>query len=1107
MAKKNIKFTLDTIDSRYSPVGTVKQLDSVFFYIKITENGVTKDLTGQTIKLFAIKEDKKIVEQTTKINITNQREGLVEIELLNAAIQVHGFTYFELEISDSNGIISTADFILRVNKKVGSDESIESTNEVSTLKKVETYVAQAKIELKNFKELQASMLETNNSINTQEASRVEAEKKRVAAESEREQKIKEFNSRINYSDDRFLNLKNKYNINMDIIFKKGSLLTTTGKEIESNNRIVSSLIEVEDSNINVCLDDYNCKYMIFIYSITATNEVKFKSYIEWTKEDLVLRPGYAYRLLLAHDDDKEIEDINELSVFIKFNKYITSSSIEKINNNVLNISSSLNEIDNEIPLMLSECTKFKKLLNPNIAFMFKNINISTGVWGGNTTTRISSIFINVGKNSILRIEPKENIKFIIVTYNEHGEFQLAEKWITKTYFKIYDDNFKIRLLLAYEDDREISQDFNYTDFITLNIRDKVKGKFIESTTLKPSENFNLKLGSVNTVTGVETINDTRISTEITLMQNCDIEIEPVEDSQFLVVFYDTNMNVLNSTSWSSSKTNLVITEPRYIKILFSYKDNRVLSNRELELFKKCIKSITNKNLSQTNDENGYYFRSHGLPAIPVGSNAIGHNNFIESYWEDLRSNYPNYITRNEIIKDTSNSFSIYEYIYTPKNYNKTVFLTAGIHGDEYEGFYGLYYFMKNIVENSYRHKQLRDIALNTRFIIIPVLNPWGVENRTRRTSRIANANNNYDVMFDAREYEHDGTFGFSENESNAVKLIADKYEGELDLYFDFHTDFYDPQFGNYILLDCNSSNRKICENLIIDEIKYLKDKYNFITEPKPNLVNINKRCSSFKYMNIVRKVPGAIIEVGTGRISPVGSSESITRSVDWYTNVLCEHIKNDYKKNKHNKDLEKAICEGRIKAYSNAVLNNISDEGLQVWLDYNDFETNNWKNKADRGEVVLDNIGEKTEDGVVFNNSLIKLPKHKYSDYTMFFKGKISSDGRIISSENDNLRLTASVSSESTRYNILQDENPMYSSLLKYNKEISICVRSKEGVKDLYVNGEPFLTIIEKNQTQTNLLIGAKSDKTKAIGMKAKTIMLYDRALKDDEIGFVFKAI
>ena len=196
MAKKYIKFTLDTIDSRYSPVGTVKQLDSVFFYIKITENGVTKDLTGQTIKLFAIKEDKKIVEQTTKINITNQSEGLVEIELLNAAIQVHGFTYFELEISDNTGIISTADFILRVNKRVASDEAIESTNEVSTLKEIEVYVAQAKQEIKEFKTLQSEMLKTNEFINNQEALREDAERKRNEAEIIREEKIEQFGSQV-----------------------------------------------------------------------------------------------------------------------------------------------------------------------------------------------------------------------------------------------------------------------------------------------------------------------------------------------------------------------------------------------------------------------------------------------------------------------------------------------------------------------------------------------------------------------------------------------------------------------------------------------------------------------------------------------------------------------------------------------------------------------------------------------------------------------------------------------------------------------------------------------------------------------------------------------
>ncbi|MDK0685125.1 BppU family phage baseplate upper protein [Clostridium perfringens] len=257
MAKKDIKFTLDTIDSRYSPVGTVKQLDSVFFYIKITENGVTKDLTGQTIKLFAIKEDKKIVEQTTKINITNQREGLIEIELLNAAIQVHGFTYFELEISDSNGIISTSDFILRVNKRVGSDEAIESTNEVAALKKIEEYVAQAKVELQKFKELQTEMLKTNETINNQEDLRADAELQRVEAENARAVAEEERMSAEQAREENFAHFENKINANTEEL--ETARTSTIGESFNSlderidaeinriNKKIEISFLEQEDS--------------------------------------------------------------------------------------------------------------------------------------------------------------------------------------------------------------------------------------------------------------------------------------------------------------------------------------------------------------------------------------------------------------------------------------------------------------------------------------------------------------------------------------------------------------------------------------------------------------------------------------------------------------------------------------------------------------------------------------------------------------------------------------------------------------------------------------------------------------------------------------------
>lgn len=135
--------------------------------------------------MFARKSDGKMVEQSSGISITNAEQGELTIDLLNAAVQAPGYVYFELEISDSNGIISTADFVYKVMPKVGSDEAIESTNEVATLKEIEIYVAQAKVELQRFKELQTEMLMTNETINSNEEGRVNAEKKRVLAEEER----------------------------------------------------------------------------------------------------------------------------------------------------------------------------------------------------------------------------------------------------------------------------------------------------------------------------------------------------------------------------------------------------------------------------------------------------------------------------------------------------------------------------------------------------------------------------------------------------------------------------------------------------------------------------------------------------------------------------------------------------------------------------------------------------------------------------------------------------------------------------------------------------------------------------------------------------------
>ena len=116
---------------------------------------------------------------------------------------------------------------------------------------------------------------------------------------------------------------------------------------------------------------------------------------------------------------------------------------------------------------------------------------------------------------------------------------------------------------------------------------------------------------------------------------------------------------------------------------------------------------------------------------------------------------------------------------------------------------------------------------------------------------------------------------------------------------------------------------------------HLKDSLGFDVDQQINLVNTNRRCSSFKYMEAVNGVPSAIVETGTGEASPIGTSTSITTAVDWYTNEMLRH---DLKEPiQIEKALEKSILTNRSDGYSNSVLSNILDDGLQVLIEHKDF--------------------------------------------------------------------------------------------------------------------------------------------------------------------------
>ncbi len=124
---------------------------------------------------------------------------------------------------------------------------------------------------------------------------------------------------------------------------------------------------------------------------------------------------------------------------------------------------------------------------------------------------------------------------------------------------------------------------------------------------------------------------------------------------------------------------------------------------------------------------------------------------ILSYYDELLNLNPEYITKTETtVTATGGTQTLVRYDFVEPNgdssgeffpQNKTkIILSSGTHR-EYAGVYGLYNAMKQITNNP----ALIDLRRNVHFIVVPVLNPYGVENGVRGNANGIDIARNFEV--------------------------------------------------------------------------------------------------------------------------------------------------------------------------------------------------------------------------------------------------------------------------------------------------------------------------------------------------------------------------
>lgn len=185
------------------------------------------------------------------------------------------------------------------------------------------------------------------------------------------------------------------------------------------------------------------------------------------------------------------------------------------------------------------------------------------------------------------------------------------------------------------------------------------------------------------------------------------------------------------------------------------------------------------------------------------------------------------VTKTELGKDQSNTYPLYEYDFKPKNYNRTILLSSGMHTYELSAHFGCGWLIKSIMEKHNSNLMLKYLYENVRIKIIPIVNPWGWNQnpKTYGNCNGVNPNRNFDYndengdsvweqfpVYSATkgdsnydEWNVKGSAPFSEAEVKILRDWALKNKDVAEFWIDCHTGLGLGPWDNFIYYSSDST--------------------------------------------------------------------------------------------------------------------------------------------------------------------------------------------------------------------------------------------------------------------------------------------------------------
>lgn len=297
MPRKNIEFNLDFMKRDILSKFAVKQFDDVTFTIKTLINNEAYDVSNMTAKIY-VGVNNEMYMQDTNITVSNNS---IVVKLDKNMLANYGRTYAEIELTDSQGTVTSSSFRFDIDKKIGEGSNIPGAIEGF----VEKYKKLTEEFKKKFLDCLNNVDDRFNILTSQQQQDSE-----VILARKGEISLK---SKIDKIDEQFISKASKQEV--DLERKRINLLTKIESgQTQGNTELLDIRIGTDGKEYETAGNSIRTQFMNISKTLQESSVIKTGDYTQAVLESLENNSNFQF-LLKTSDFTKLIWHIGN-SVFI-----------------------------------------------------------------------------------------------------------------------------------------------------------------------------------------------------------------------------------------------------------------------------------------------------------------------------------------------------------------------------------------------------------------------------------------------------------------------------------------------------------------------------------------------------------------------------------------------------------------------------------------------------------------------------------------------------------------------------------------------------------------------------------------------------------------------